>query len=191
MAHGTRPATPRVAPLEVDDLDPEIREILGDGPILNIFRVVAVHPKLLKRWLVFGNHVLAKSTLPARDREIAILRIGWLCGSEYEWAQHVRIGLSVGLTGEEIERIPEGASAQGWSDFERAILRAVDELDTQACLTDESWEALSTEYDTRQMLDLVFAVGQYRLVSMVLNTLGVPLDEGLDGFPEGSRGDPA
>lgn len=191
MAHGTRPATPRVAPLEVDDLDPEIREILGDGPILNIFRVVAVHPKLLKRWLVFGNHVLAKSTLPARDREIAILRIGWLCGSEYEWAQHVRIGLSVGLTGEEIERIPEGASAEGWSDFERAILRAVDELDTQACLTDESWEALSTEYDTRQMLDLVFAVGQYRLVSMVLNTLGVPLDEGLDGFPEGSRGDPA
>ncbi|MCE7882734.1 MAG: carboxymuconolactone decarboxylase family protein [Actinobacteria bacterium ATB1] len=191
MAHRTRPATPRVAPLEVDDLDPEIREILGDGPILNIFRVVAVHPKLLKRWLVFGNHVLAKSTLPARDREIAILRIGWLCGSEYEWAQHVRIGLSVGLTGEEIERIPEGASAEGWSDFERAILRAVDELDTQACLTDESWEALSTEYDTRQMLDLVFAVGQYRLVSMVLNTLGVPLDEGLDGFPEGSRGDPA
>lgn len=191
MAHGTRPATPRVAPLEVDDLDPEVREILGDGPILNIFRVVAVHPKLLKRWLVFGNHVLAKSTLPARDREIAILRIGWLCGSEYEWAQHVRIGLSVGLTGEEIERIPEGASAEGWSDFERAILRAVDELDTQACLTDESWEALSTEYDTRQMLDLVFAVGQYRLVSMVLNTLGVPLDEGLDGFPEGSRGDPA
>lgn len=190
MAHGTRPATPRVVPLEVDELDPEIRDILGDGPILNIFRTVAVHPKLLKRWLVFGNHVLAKSTLPARDREIAILRIGWLCRSEYEWAQHVRIGLSVGLTGEEIERIPEGASAEGWSDFERAILRAVDELDTEACLTDESWEALSAEYDTRQMLDLVFAVGQYRLVSMVLNTLGVPLDAGLDGFPEGSRGDP-
>jgi alkylhydroperoxidase family enzyme len=187
MVFGNRPDSPRVEPLAVDDLDPEIRDILGDGPILNIFRTVAVHPKLLKRWLVFGNHVLAKSTLPARDREIAILRIGWLCGSEYEWAQHVRIGRSVGLSDEEIGWVMVGADADGWTEFERAILRAVDELDADACLSDESWAALSAGYDTQQMLDLVFTVGQYRLVSMVLNTLGVPLDAGLEGFPEGSR----
>ena len=53
--------TPRVAPLPVDELDAEIRERLGDGPILNIFRTLAQHPKLMKRWLVFGNHVLGEA----------------------------------------------------------------------------------------------------------------------------------
>ena len=75
---------PRVAPLADDQLDPELRVRFGNGPILNIFRTLANHPALAKRWLVFGNHILAKSTLPARERELVILRIGWLCRSGYE-----------------------------------------------------------------------------------------------------------
>jgi TRAP-type mannitol/chloroaromatic compound transport system permease large subunit len=70
--------TPRIPPLAVEEMDEESRVPFGDGPILNIFRTLAQHPKLMKRWLVFGTHVLGKSTLPAREREIVILRIGWL-----------------------------------------------------------------------------------------------------------------
>lgn len=175
---------PRVEPLPVEQLDPEIRGRLGDGPVLNIFRTLSHHPKLLKRWLVFGAHVLGKSTLSARDREILILRVGWLCRAEYEWSQHVGIGRGAGLTDEEIERIAAGADAPGWSDRERALLRAADELHADAFVSDATWAELTPYYDTRQLLDLLFTVGQYRLVSMALNTLGVQLEPGAPRFPK-------
>ena len=178
-----RPEKPRIPPLSDEELDPELRERFGDGPMLNIFRTLAHHPKLMTRWLVFGHHVLAKSTLPPRDREIAILRVGWLCRSEYEWGQHVLIGRSAGLSDEDVERITEGAEAPGWSDAERALLRATDELHDDACVADATWASLCQHYDTRQRMDLVFAVGQYHLVSMALNTFGVQRDEGVPGFP--------
>jgi len=179
--------TPRIAPLPDDAIDPETRRSFGKVGIQNIFRTLAHHPKLLKRWLVFANHILAKGTLPPRDRELLILRTGWMCASEYEWAQHVVIGQRSGLTDEEITRIADGPDADGWSDFDRVQLRAVDELRADSFISDATWGALSERYDTRQMMDMVFTVGQYTLVSMALNTLGVQLDEGLSGFPEGKR----
>jgi alkylhydroperoxidase family enzyme len=178
---------PRVAPLADAEIDSEIRKIFGDGDVLNIFRTLAHHPKLLKRWLVFGNHVLSKGTLSARDRELVILRAGWLCRSEYEWTQHHGIGLLSGLTEEEIDRISVGPDADGWSDFDRAQLRAVDELVGDAFISDATWAALSQRYDTQQMIDLIFAVGQYNLVSMALNSLGVQLEDRTERLPEGRR----
>ncbi|MGH9752924.1 MAG: carboxymuconolactone decarboxylase family protein [Blastocatellia bacterium] len=177
---------PRLEPLAEEKWDDETREMLDrlkmDGRVFNIFRTLAAHPKLLKHWLVFGNHILNKSTLPPRERELLILRIGWLCRAEYEWGQHVVIGKRVGLTDEEIERIKEGPDAPGWSEFDATLLRAVDELRAQAFISDAVWNALAATYDTRQLLDLIFTVGQYNMVSMALNTLGVRLDEGVEGF---------
>jgi len=176
--------TPRIDPLAEEDLPDEARVNVGGGPTLNIFRTLAHHPDLTKRWLVFGNHVLGKSTLPARDREIAILRIGWLCRSAYEWGQHVVIGKACGLSDEEVRRIAEGPDAEGWSPLERAILRATDELHADAFIGDDTWAALAEHYDTRQMMDLVFCIGQYNLVSMALNSFGVQPEPGLPPLPE-------
>jgi alkylhydroperoxidase family enzyme len=173
---------PRLEPLELDDIAPEIRERIGGNP-LNIFRTLAHHPGLLKRWLVFGNHVLAKSSLPPRDRELVILRIGWLCRAGYEWGQHVLIGRASGLTDEEIARIPDGPDASGWDPSDATLLRATDELHADAFICDDTWKALSERYDTEQKMDLIFTVGQYNLVSMALNSLGVQLDEGIEGLP--------
>ena len=78
-----------------------------------MFATFAHHPKLMKRWLVFGNHVLAKSTLPARDRELLVLRTGWNCRAPYEWAQHVAIARAIGITDDEIARVAEGPDADG------------------------------------------------------------------------------
>jgi alkylhydroperoxidase family enzyme len=167
---------PRLAPLSDAEIDPEIRERFGAGPMLNIFRTFARHPKLLKRWLVFGNHVLARSTLPPRERELAILRVGWLCRAGYEWGQHVVIARQSGVTGAEIERVAQGPDAPGWSDAERALLRAVDELRADAFIADATWAALARHFSEQQILDLIFAVGQYQLVSMALNSLGVQPD---------------
>ena len=186
MARGRLPVRldkPRVAPLADDQLDPELRVRFGSGPILNIFRTLANHPALAKRWLVFGNHILAKNTLPAREREIAILRIGWLCRSGYEWGQHVVIGKASGLSDEEITRITQGPDAPGWSADDRALLRATDELHEDAFVTDATWAELSRRWSTQQLMDLVFTVGQYNLVSMALNTFGVQPEPGLPALP--------
>ena len=174
---------PRVAPLADEQIDSETRQRLGKGPILNIFRTLANHPALMKRWLVFGNHVLAKSTLPARERELLILRIGWLCRAGYEWGQHVAIGKASGLGDEEIARIPKGPTASGWSAADRALLRATDELHEDAFISDATWAELAGTWSTEQLMDLVFTVGQYNLVSMALNTFGVQPEPGLAPLP--------
>jgi alkylhydroperoxidase family enzyme len=174
---------PRVAPVADAEIDPELRERLGSGPLLNIFRTLANHPKLLTRWLVFGNHVLAKNSLPPRERELVILRIGWLCRSGYEWGQHVNIGKASGLTDEEIARIAKGPDAPGWSAAERALLRATDELHEDAFVSDATWAELAKSWSTQQLMDLVFTVGQYNLVSMALNSFGVQPEPGLPKLP--------
>ena len=182
-----RLSSPRVAPIDPEALQGEPREILDRSRTsertLNIYATLIHHPKLMKRWLVFGNHVLNKSTLPPRDRELLILRIGWLCRAEYEFGQHVVIGKREGLTDEEIERVTRGPDAEGWDPFDATLLRATDELRSDAFLSETTWNELASRYDTMQLMDLVFTVGQYNLVSMALNTLGVQQDEGYPGFP--------
>ena len=185
-----RLSEPRIpAVTDIESLEPEAREQLEAtslGPAVNIFRTLVNHPKLMKRWLVFANHILFKSTLPPRDRELVILRIGWLCRAEYEWGQHVIIGKGAGLTDEEIPRITRGPDDPAWEPFDATLLRATDELHADAMLSNALWTALSERYSTQQLMDLVFTIGQYALVSMALNSFGVQLDPGVSGFPEGA-----
>jgi alkylhydroperoxidase family enzyme len=175
-----RLSEPRVKPLSLNEMDEEQREVVKraafDEP-LNIHLTLARHAKLLKRWLVFAAHILNKSSFPAREREIAILRIGHLCKAGYEWAQHVDIGKQVGLTDKEIEMIKRGPDAEGWSAKDRTILCATDELHSDAFITDKTWNELKKTYNDNQIMDLIFAVGNYNLVSMALNSLGVQLEK--------------
>lgn len=179
---------PRIKPLPESEWNDEQKELLEglrrDGHVYNIFATLARHPQLLKRWLVFGGHVLGKSTLPAREREIVILRMGWLCRAEYEWGHHVAIGKQAGLTDDDINRIREGPDAAGLDSFEALLMRAVDELHANTFIGDATWKALTERYNTQQIMDLIFAAGQYKLVSMALNSLGVQLEEGFEGFSE-------
>ena len=122
---------PRVAPLPESQWTEGARAVIeptrgmAGGKVFNIFSTLANHPELLKRWMVFANHVLVKSTLPPREREILILRIGWLCRAEYEWSQHVLIGKAVGLSEEEIDRISAGPDAPGWTEDDAALMITV------------------------------------------------------------------
>lgn len=182
--------SPRIAPLAESEWTDEVREMLAPtgktfrGQVPNVMATIARHPKLLRRWTVFANHVLFKSSLPGREREMAILRIGWLCQAEYEWGQHAIIGRNEGLSDEELLRICEGPDAKGWTPAERALLRATDELYEDSFVSEATWKELETHFSEHQRMDLVFAVGQYNLVSMALNTFGVQLDDNIEGFPK-------
>lgn len=182
---------PRVAPLRPDEWNGDQARILAPiaatGPVYNIVATLARHPDLYRAWNDFATYILEQSTLPPRHRELVILRIGWLCRSEYEFAQHRRLAHAVGLSDAEIDRVTLGPEAPGWTGFESLLLRAADELHHQRTITDTTWRALVTQYDERQLLDLVFTAGEYTLVSTVLNACGVPLDDGLRGFPATSR----
>ena len=155
-----------------------------DGEPLNIFATLAHHPKLMKRWLVFGNHVLAKSTLPPRDRELLILRT-------VELPRAVRVGRSTsrsratsGITDDEIARVADGPDAAGWDPFDALLAaRGRRAARRRSALTDATYAALAERYDEQQLLDLVFTVGQYHLVSMALNTFRVERDDGVTGVP--------
>ena len=97
-----------------------------NGRDLNLFKILMNHPTLVRRWTVFAGHVLRKQTLPARERELLILRIGWLNQAEYEWAQHVEIAKREGITEAEIERVKAGPTG-GWGGDDAVLLQAVDE----------------------------------------------------------------
>jgi 4-carboxymuconolactone decarboxylase len=150
------------------------------GQDLNLFRVMMHHPDLTRRWTVFAGHVLQKQTLGVRDRELLILRIGWLNQAEYEWAQHVEIAKRAGFTDAEIGNIKVGPRG-GWNAHEAALLQAADDLYNNSVVSDETWAVLAKHYSTQQMMDAVFTVGQYNLVSWALNSFGVPLDGFLPG----------
>lgn len=171
--------TPRIKPIPVGHFTPEQHQVLNrsGGEVLNIFRTLAHHIKLAKRWMVFANHILGKSTINPREREILILRIGWLCQSGYEFAQHEIIGEKAGLTKIEIQQIKKGPTAGTWGPLDRLLLQAVDELHQDQMISTDIWEGLSEHYSTEQLMDLVFTVGQYTMVSMALNTFGVQLEE--------------
>jgi 4-carboxymuconolactone decarboxylase len=180
---------PRIPPRQVAELDDETKELITktlqspDGEPLNIFRTMSHHPWVMKRFLALGTQLLVRGTLPAREREILILRTGWNTQSEYEWGQHVAIGRMVGLTDVELARIKAGPDADGWSDVDAALVRAADELHAGSTITGDTWSRLAEAYpDEQSQIEIVMTVGYYHLVAFFLNTAGVEREPGVAGL---------
>jgi 4-carboxymuconolactone decarboxylase len=182
---------PRVPPLPEREWDEELRSILdvrmraadmrlGDN---NIFTTLARHPQLFKAWLPFGGFLLGGGVLPARERELLILRTGFNCSSSYEWGQHVHIAEMIGMDRELIMACAKGLEEAGVSAADAALLRAADELHERAKISDATWAALAEHYDERGLIEIAMLVGHYHLVAFALNSLEVELDEGLEGLP--------
>ena len=187
----TTPRIPLVEPAEWTEeqsqaLGMDIKELqtsIGSpGKVFNIVKTLIRYPDLFKAWLGFANHVMFNSSLAPRDREIVILRIGWLCQSGYEFGQHIVIGRDAGLNDGEIKAIAEGDSAPSWSEAERTLIKATDELHADAFIGDATFAELQKHFDEKQIFDVIFTVGQYNMVSMALNTTGVQLDEGIPEY---------
>jgi 4-carboxymuconolactone decarboxylase len=194
----SRPSVARIPPLAPDDLDAEARGMLdvATGPgtpgsaaigaepgvrYPNMLATLVRHPALFRGWRAFMVQLWA-GTLPARCRELLILRTGWRCHAEYYWGQHQTFGRAAGLTDQEIGWLRSDASSARWDDFDAAVVRAADELHDDACITDETWSTLAGHLDEQQLVEVLMMVGQYTLVSFALNSLGVQRDPGAPGF---------
>jgi alkylhydroperoxidase family enzyme len=185
-AHEGRP--PRLAPVPPSARTDAQRELLArvdvQGPMgeANIFTTLVRAPGVFRRWLSFGGALL-RGALPARDRELLILRTAVNCAAPYEWGQHVRLGAIAGLTDDEIARVARGWDAAGWGADDAVLLRVADELHETCMLSDERWDELAARYDDEQLIEILMLVGHYHLVAMTLNALRVANDEGLAPLP--------
>ena len=186
---------PRLAPIPPREWPDEMRAALAalrpenarhprpeqkDRPkALNALGTLAHHPQLTMAFNSFNGHILFTSTLTPRQRETVVLRVATLRQSIYEWEQHAVLAGDVGLTHEDIARIAEGPEAKGWSELDRAMVQAVDELVRDAMVSDAIWQTLATEFDDQQLMDLVFTVGAYETLAMAFRSFGVELDDDL------------
>jgi alkylhydroperoxidase family enzyme len=170
------PARPRIAPLPPRE---------GKPPSLNIFRTLAHNKALEKGFLHLGAHLLGGGVLPQRERELVILRVGFRAGSEYEFGQHTRIGREAGVTDAEIARVADCGTGD-WSDDDAALVSLVDELCDDDVVSENTWERLSNRWSEPELLELLVLAGFYRLVSGMLNSVGVALEPGTPGWPGGA-----
>lgn len=158
--------------------EPDARE---NGSRTNIMMVLAHHPAMAMPYNHWAKHLLMTNALPVRTLELLILRVAWRVKSLYEWHNHVGYGLNAGLTLEEIAAIrdfPEGAGQ--WSEADRAVLEAVDDLLDRHRVSDAVWARLSASFDTRQKMDLVMSIGHYVMTSWALSSFDVPVEGDVD-----------
>jgi 4-carboxymuconolactone decarboxylase len=184
-----RPEQPRITPLH----DPSgaamrslqaVNAIRDDAPTLNIFATLARNPPLLDHFGRFFTYLLKKGSLPGRERELVILRVGWRTGSEYEFGQHTIEGLREGLTPDEVEAVTgDVVYPDRWGADDRALLSMADELCRYDAVSEATWDALTRRWDEAQLLELLVLAGGYRMVCGLLNTVGIQLEQGIPGWP--------
>jgi 4-carboxymuconolactone decarboxylase len=154
-------------------------------PPLNIFRTIARNEPLAKGFLSLGGRLLRGEGVPAREREIVILRAGWRGQSEYEFGQHTSIGRAAGLTDAEVAALADAGDG-GWSGDDKALIAMVDELCEDDVVSDATWSRLEERWSAEELLELLVLAGYYRLVCGLLNSAGVALEPGTPGWPDGA-----
>ena len=173
---------PRIKPSGPDDWTDKAREMFAmyEGPDAyekgsnsNMQLTLAHHPKLAAAYMKFGGRLLGAPKLAPRLRELIVLYIGWRNKAEYEWIQHVALGKAAGITDEEIEATKLGAAAPNWNEIERAVLSATEQLLSTAQIDDATWNVLAAELDTQQLIELLFVIGNYTMLSFIINAFGI------------------
>lgn len=180
---------PRIAPLADAEFSAEARELLAlplkgiDLPEVSGFLATIVrHPGLYRRYAAFAGKLLVAGKLPARDRELAILRNAWLCHAAFEWGEHVEIAHQAGLSSAEIDGVTRGSGEAHWNVHDRAVIKAVEELHAHGTIGDATWAVLAQSYDDKQLIELPMLIGAYQMIAWVQNSLQVKRRAGNAGL---------
>lgn len=167
----------RIPYFTAQDADEDKLKLLGREPRLNIFKIAAhaANP-IARKFIGLPGAVLVQGTIDPILREMAIVRTGLLCGSEYEVYQHRRLSLFVGMPDEKIEALNIGSSAPVFSELERLVLRFTEETVGNFKASDDTFNALSQHFSHAQMVELAIAIGSYMMVSTFLNNFEVDIE---------------
>jgi alkylhydroperoxidase family enzyme len=185
-----RPDAPRRAdagrvpfPVEVEPATADLlRGINGHrGQRLRIYETLAHSGTLVEQVSSLARYFIDESALPARIREIGILRTAAVVGSEYEYAQHVERARAAGLTDDEIAGLAHGSPE--WAEPDAAVIAMADELLAEGGVTDGTWRRLAALLPQDRLVDLVVLLGYYVMIATTTNTLRVPLEPDAARWP--------
>jgi 4-carboxymuconolactone decarboxylase len=171
----------RVQMIQEDQAPPEVKGVYDNlkknrAKVLNLYRTLAHNPKAMLNFLRLGNSLLVGTELSSKLRELAILRIARLAGSEYEWAQHYPIALEVGVSREQTQTISHWSTSTSFSEMERAVLQYTDEVAQNVKVRDETFRALQKYLNERSIVELTLSIGYWGMVARVLVPLQVDID---------------
>jgi 4-carboxymuconolactone decarboxylase len=182
---------PRIAPLE-PPYEPAIGAMLekwmppGSAiEPLALFRTLAIHDDLSGRMRPLGAGILGHGRIEPREREIVIHRACARAGAEYEWGVHVvAFAKPLGLSDQEIAATASASADDSvWSEADRVLIRLVDELHDTCTVSPSLWSTLAERYAEDQLLELVIVAGWYRLLSGVINAVGIQSESWAARFP--------
>ena len=183
----------RIASLGPDQFDADARALvvnlraaLGlttDSQLPAIFGLMLKHPGLFRCQMEMGAR-LFKGAIAPRERELAVMRVGWLCRAPYEWGEHVAQSRRLGISREEVERVTKGSAAIGWTPHEAALLRGVEELLKDQMISDDTWGVLARTWSEQQLIEFPTLIGQYVATAYSQNSLRVPLANENRGLKE-------
>lgn len=155
----------------------ELTAYPAEKPVHPFFTTLAHQPAFFEAYMQLGISAMASAALPIRTRELIILRTGWLCGAPYQFGEHVVTARKIGVTGEDIERIKQGSSADGWDEADRAILKAAEELHSDAMISDATWALLAERLSPRELIELMMIAGHYHTTAFIQNSLRFRLND--------------
>jgi 4-carboxymuconolactone decarboxylase len=188
-ATGPRLSTPRIAPIEEAAWTPQQRamitpQIRPDGTTFNLYKTMLNHPGLYTPRVRFGSYLQRDSLLDPKTRELAIMRTAYNIGAAYEWSHHVEAAEAAGFTAADIARIAQGPNAFGWSEQQRAVLTAADELRREAFVSDATWNTLAKYYGMKERIEIIYTVGGYTMTGLAINSFGIQVEPGYPPMPK-------
>jgi len=156
----------------------EVQAILDARPKRNVFRMLAHAPALVPGLMELTGAILYRAKLDPVSRELAILRVGHLCGSHYEVAQHRKIAAAVGFTPERVEGALSGFDENLFSKKELLVLQLSEQVVRKTRADDALFTATVAEFGAEQAMELLVIIGTYVMLAQVLENTGVELEEG-------------
>ncbi|NKY56515.1 carboxymuconolactone decarboxylase family protein [Nocardia flavorosea] len=174
---------PRIAPGRLRDLGPinwaawQVLSRASGTSDAQLFSTLGRTGRLFRGWLHFSGMLMPAGRLRRHDSELVILRVAHLRDCAYETDHHIRLGRRAGITPEILDRIRQGAGADGWTDKHRALLTAVDQLVQTRDIDDSTWNHLATYYDDKRLIEIVLLVNQYEGLAATIHTLRIRRDD--------------
>jgi 4-carboxymuconolactone decarboxylase len=177
----------RVRLVEKEQADPIIKELFqkledNKAPIINLYRAVGNSPRVGRNFIRLGNAVLSPELLDPKLRELAILRVGNLLQSEYEFTKHVVIGKEAGVSADQINELSKWEASKKFTDIERAVLQYTDEMTLKVKVSDSTFAELKRFIDDPAIVKLTATIGYYGMVSRILVALQIELEPGEKAF---------
>lgn len=173
---------PRLPALADAELTEALAPVLAAWPY-RLHRTLAHSPESLLKWMPWAEHVLLGNRLPAREREIVILRVAWNARCAYEWGMHAMVARRVGMGEADLSAVVEGAASRHWTPAEAALVRAVDELMAENRVSDSTWATLAAQHEPAALVDFLWLAGQFLTIAWILNGLQIAPEAGLDPLP--------